>query len=573
MSSDQRELQKKRAVLGHYEVLKQLGKGGMGEVFLGLDKNLNRKVAIKVMSRKLTEDPQFVARFKREAQTAAAVSHTNLAQIYELSNHNELHFFVMEFIEGKTVEELLSREKILSPLVALDICKQSATGLKAAADKGLIHRDIKPSNILIDTSNVVKLVDFGLAKAMEDSSQLTQTDMILGTPHYVSPEQARGERTIDFRSDMYSLGVTLYSMVTGKLPFEATTPMGVMLRHVNDPAPRSRSLCEHIPEEVDELIDKMLSKSPDDRFSTYEELIDRISSIEDTLKARNYTFNKRDITSKNSNLSGATVVTSSSGAMADPSGKTVVQKTPASGGSNSPDSKGKSTSGVLEDDTVISISRIEKGAGKETSQIKMTDSFFPMGSYFSLLKTLFRHPLDGWKTLYKERELNWKPLFAFTLPLLVFFCAITHWRFGSKVYSDILFLAHVVSLFSVIPLWFFVPKDFRFGRFKGAMYTTMLLWVTTLPSSFLAGNVFLIFFPIMLYGSLTRFLQIKGKRKYVIFLILFLFCVARVKFTRLQPRIIIAQRQALESTFPDEKDPEPFATSNPRGETVPEGTP
>jgi serine/threonine protein kinase len=198
----------------------------MGEVYLGHDDGLNRDVALKVMSRKLTDDPNFVARFKREAQAAASVSHANLVQIHELNETKGFHFFAMEYVEGDTIEELLEKEGYLPTAKALEYMEQAAKGLRAAAKKELIHRDIKPSNIMVNGDGLVKVTDFGLAKALQDGSNLTKTDVILGTPHYVSPEQARGERTVDFRSDMYSLGVTLFEALTGQLPFDATTPNG-----------------------------------------------------------------------------------------------------------------------------------------------------------------------------------------------------------------------------------------------------------------------------------------------------------------------------------------------------------
>jgi serine/threonine protein kinase len=486
------------------------------------------------MSKKLMEDQNFVARFMREAQAAAAVSHTNLAQIYELDEQDGLHYFVMEYIEGVTVEELLEKETIISPLQALDITRQSATGLMAAAAKGLIHRDIKPSNILIDKNNVIKLVDFGLAKAMEDSSQLTQTDMILGTPHYVSPEQARGEKNIDFRSDMYSLGVTLFSMVTGQLPFTATTPMGVMLRHVNDEPPQVTKLRPHIPQSLGSLINKVLSKSPDDRFESYEKLISSIDKITTEISDSKWSFDKAAILS--TEKGGIDRFTESGSSSSDDlSGETRLSKTPATvpgGGLPSGSDKTQISGSILKDqsagvknateNTLVTISRIEKGArgNKTLAETKVEDTFIPLGGFFKLLWLLLRHPLDGWKKLYKLEKLNWLPLFAFTIPLLLVFCG---WAEKiDKAYSDGLFISHMVSFLGILPLMLFIPKDFKFGRFKGAMYATMLTWISTIPCSFPAGRLLLILFPILLYGSLTRFLQIEGKRKYIIFLLLFI---------------------------------------------------
>ena len=272
-------------VIGRYELRHEIGVGGMGSVFLGYDKSLDRFAAIKMLSTKLSQDQGFVERFRREARAAAATLHPNVTQIFELSDHEGLPYFAMEYVEGKTLRDVIREtDGKIEVDEALRIALEAARGLEAAAAKNLMHRDIKPSNILLAQDGAVKVTDFGLARALEEAIRLTATDVILGTPNYVSPEQARGDEQIDFRTDMYSLGVTLYETLCGRVPFSAPKPMDVLLMQVNDPPPALTSLRKDLPLCVTELVHKMINKRAQERFSNYGELIFAIEKVREEAK-------------------------------------------------------------------------------------------------------------------------------------------------------------------------------------------------------------------------------------------------------------------------------------------------
>lgn len=259
--------------IGRFRVERLLGRGGMGEVYLGIDEGLKRAVAIKVLSDRLAHDASNVARFHREAQAAARVNHPNVTKIHELAEWDGRPYFVMEYVEGETLEDRLLERGRLDAKEALAIAEQAAQGLEAAAMVRLIHRDVKPSNIIIMADGMVKLTDFGLAKAIEEGSKLTRTDVVLGTPHYISPEQARGETGIDSRTDIYALGATLYHALAGKPPFDANTPMGVLVRHIHDPVPSLAVERPGLGSAIVELVHRCLAKDPGDRPQNYAELL------------------------------------------------------------------------------------------------------------------------------------------------------------------------------------------------------------------------------------------------------------------------------------------------------------
>ena len=267
-------------IIGRYEIRGEVGRGGMGSVLLGYDKGLDRLAAIKVLSEKLSKDQAFVERFRREARAAAAAFHPNITQIFELSEHDGLPFFAMEFVKGSTLRKLIRESRGKFDVdEALRIIGEAAKGLAAAASKNLIHRDMKPSNILLAEEGSVKVTDFGLARALEEATRLTAADVILGTPNYVSPEQARGDEEIDFRADMYSLGVTLYETLTGRIPFNSPKPMDVLLMQVNDEPPAISSYRKGLHTSVIELVHRLMNKNPNDRFASYGELIKAIEEV------------------------------------------------------------------------------------------------------------------------------------------------------------------------------------------------------------------------------------------------------------------------------------------------------
>jgi predicted Ser/Thr protein kinase len=257
---------------GAYRVEGLIGAGGMGVVYLALDEALQRQVALKTLLPALAADPEFVARFKREAQSAAALNHPNITQIYAIGQEGLIPFFAMELIRGRSLETLLKEKGPLDPLEAAGYIGQAARGLQHAAEKKLIHRDVKPSNLMLADDGVVKITDFGLAKAARSATQLTATGEVLGSPGYISPEQAQGA-PLDARSDIYSLGASFYHLVTGRLPYDAPTPVAMIIKHMNEPLRSPRVINPAIPYTIAAAIQRMMAKRPGERFQDYEALM------------------------------------------------------------------------------------------------------------------------------------------------------------------------------------------------------------------------------------------------------------------------------------------------------------
>ncbi|MCP5051677.1 MAG: protein kinase [bacterium] len=256
-----------------YRIIKQLGHGGMADVYLGVQENLDREVAIKVLIPALFRDPQFSTRFIKEAQTAARLVHQNIITIHDVGQTGDCHYIVMEYLQ-ESLSQRMKQQGKLPPEESLGIIRPIASALDYAHQKGFIHRDIKPDNIMFRTDGTVVLVDFGIARAMDSNTQLTRTGMSIGTPHYMSPEQCKGE-TIDGRSDIYSLGVEFYELVTGKVPYQAKSTAGVIIKHIQEPVPR-------LPEPLSDfqpLIDRMMAKNPGERIQTGAELVQLIDTV------------------------------------------------------------------------------------------------------------------------------------------------------------------------------------------------------------------------------------------------------------------------------------------------------
>src|SRR5881296_572176 len=257
---------------GPYHVEERIGAGGMGIVYLALDEALQRQVALKTLLPALAADPEFVARFKREAQSAAALNHPNITQIYTIGQEGRVPFFAMELIRGPSLEAILRDKGAIPAAEAAGYILQAAKGLRHAAQKKLIHRDIKPSNLMLTEDGVVKITDFGLAKVARSETQLTATGEVLGSPGYISPEQASGA-ALDARSDIYSLGATFYHLVAGRLPFEAPTPVAMIVKHMSEPLRSPRAVNPSVPYPVASAIQKMMAKRPGERFQDYDALI------------------------------------------------------------------------------------------------------------------------------------------------------------------------------------------------------------------------------------------------------------------------------------------------------------
>jgi len=252
--------------IGRYEVIHELGQGGMAMVYLARDPYIKRHVAVKVLPRQFTFDPQFRARFQREAEVIAALEHPAIVPVYDFGEVDDQLFIVMRYMPGGTLADLLAEGPLPIPEIAA-LFERIGLALDHAHRLGVIHRDIKPGNILFDSEHISYLSDFGIAKLAEASASLTGTG-IIGTPAYMSPEQAQGEKNLDGRCDIYSLGVVLFQVLTGELPYKADTPMGVAMAHIIEPVPSLLERSPGLPATFERIIYKTLDKSPDNRYQT-----------------------------------------------------------------------------------------------------------------------------------------------------------------------------------------------------------------------------------------------------------------------------------------------------------------
>jgi eukaryotic-like serine/threonine-protein kinase len=261
-----------------YRILKSLGSGGMADVYLAHDDILDRDVALKVMSSRYASDEEFVERFKREAQSAAALSHPNIVSIFDRGESEDgTYYIAMEYLPGGTLKNRILKRGALPARTAAAVALQMAEALRAAHERDVIHRDIKPHNILITGLGDVKVTDFGIARAAA-SSTMTRTGHILGTAHYISPEQAMGE-PVGPASDLYSLGVVLYEMLTGELPYDADTPLGIAMKHVNGHLRQPKELNPTVPEGINAITLRLLAKNPEDRYASDSELIEDLERV------------------------------------------------------------------------------------------------------------------------------------------------------------------------------------------------------------------------------------------------------------------------------------------------------
>jgi serine/threonine protein kinase/formylglycine-generating enzyme required for sulfatase activity len=259
--------------LGHYQLLERVGRGGMATVYKAYQPGLDRYVAVKVLPTYLARDPRFVARFRREARAIARLNHTNILPVHDFGQEGELSYIVMRYVETGNLKERLGEPLDLETTV--EIMAQVGKALDYAHRRGIIHRDVKPSNVLMDEEGVALLSDFGLARMAEATVKITKTGVGVGTPEYMSPEQARGKE-VDERSDVYSLGIMLFEMLTGRIPYEADTPIAVVVKHLTAPLPRPSEWNPDIPEPVERVILKALAKDPADRFQSVEQMVEAL---------------------------------------------------------------------------------------------------------------------------------------------------------------------------------------------------------------------------------------------------------------------------------------------------------
>lgn len=255
---------------GRYEILEKIGSGGMSVVYKAKCHTLNRLVAIKVLKEEFASDENFVSKFKMEAQAAARLSHPNIVNVYDVVDEENLHYIVMELIEGITLKSYIEKKELLDSKEAIGIAIQVAQGIAAAHEQHIIHRDIKPQNMIISKDGKVKVADFGIARAV--SSQTVNSSAAVGSVHYISPEQARGGYC-DERSDIYSFGITLYEMVTGRVPFEGDNTVAVALAHLEDPVVPPGDYNPQVYPGLEDIILKCTKKKPDRRYGSMEEVI------------------------------------------------------------------------------------------------------------------------------------------------------------------------------------------------------------------------------------------------------------------------------------------------------------
>lgn len=270
-------------ILGNrYEIIRKIGDGGMAFVYEAKDRLLNRIVAVKVLRPEFVDDEEFLAKFKREAEAVANISHPNIVNVYDVGCDGKVNYIVMEYVDGQNLKEIIKNEGTLDEYTALDITKQIAKALSAAHKKGVIHRDIKPHNILISSEGRnVKVADFGIAKAATNST-MTNIGSIIGSVHYFSPEQAKG-KPVKNNADLYSLGIVLYEMLLGKVPFKGDSPISIALQHINEDIEFSSEEKTQIPQSIRTLIKKLTEKSPEDRYQSSEEVIEDIEYIEQNI--------------------------------------------------------------------------------------------------------------------------------------------------------------------------------------------------------------------------------------------------------------------------------------------------
>ncbi len=254
---------------GRYRIQRKLGAGGMADVYLAEDQELGRRVAIKILNSRHGNDDQFIERFRREAKNAAALNHPNIVSIYDRGEAEDTYYIAMEFLDGRTLKELIVGRGAAPINVAIEYARQILSALRFAHRHGIVHRDIKPHNVLVDGEGRVKVTDFGIARA--GTSQMTEAGSIVGTAQYLSPEQARGGE-VDPRSDLYSLGIVLYELLTGKTPFDGETPVEIAMKHLSTaPQPPSK-LRPDIPPELDMVVLRALAKNPDDRYQSADQM-------------------------------------------------------------------------------------------------------------------------------------------------------------------------------------------------------------------------------------------------------------------------------------------------------------
>ena len=267
-----------------YELVAQQGSGGMSVIYKAMDRSLGRIVAIKILRPSLTQDPAFLGKFQQEARSVAKMSHPNIVPVHDVGSDGPTHYIVMEMIEGSDLKKVIKTHGALTFQKALDYSINICNGLGYAHRSQLVHADVKPQNILINKDDVIKITDFGIAQAYTDTMPQTRADVVWGSPHYFAPEQARGEKPSP-ASDVYSIGIVMFEMFTGRLPFVGASQRELAMAHIQAEIPRARDVNPAVPEEISNIIAKVMSKRPNDRFSQADQLGHILKGVQDRTRS------------------------------------------------------------------------------------------------------------------------------------------------------------------------------------------------------------------------------------------------------------------------------------------------
>ncbi|MBR4861712.1 MAG: Stk1 family PASTA domain-containing Ser/Thr kinase, partial [Firmicutes bacterium] len=268
----------RKLLAGRYELIEKIGEGGMAVVYKARCRLLNRYVAIKILRPEFTKDETFVDNFKKESQAAAGLTHPNIVSVFDVGKEGNINFIVMELVEGKPLSQMIAEKGKMDYKEVIDISRQIASALSLAHKNQIIHRDVKPHNVLINSNGVAKLADFGIARAV-DQSNVTESNKVMGSVHYLSPEQARGAY-VDERTDIYSLGIVMYEMLTGKVPFDGDNAISIALMHINNPMTPPSQLTAGIPPQLERVIMKATDKYQTNRYSKVDEIIEELDNID-----------------------------------------------------------------------------------------------------------------------------------------------------------------------------------------------------------------------------------------------------------------------------------------------------
>ena len=271
-------------IKGRYKLIDELGRGSFATVYIARDTKNNRIYAVKIMHVEFSDDGELLARFQREADILSHLSDPHIVRIFDYGDESDIHYIVMDYIDGQNLKYHTLTHGPMDAFRALDYAKQIAAGLDTAYKHGVVHRDIKPQNIVINSQDVVKITDFGLARSRETVT-LTQSNVFMGTAYYIPPEQAESGRSADTRSDLYSVAAVLFEMLTGRPPFEGETAVDIVIKHMNEKVPSICRIRTDLPPELDQFMQKAMSKSPDDRYITPKEFIAAIEKIQKRIQA------------------------------------------------------------------------------------------------------------------------------------------------------------------------------------------------------------------------------------------------------------------------------------------------